>query len=237
MDERPQTGSLLPVTTVSKAVVTESSTVLPLREPLSESPEIDGRWQDSPMDVAQRTANLRQQNDSVAKCTKCEDLVCSRKRTVYGVGNVMSKIVFIGEAPGQEEDKCGEPFVGAAGQLLDKIIVAMNLKREQVYIMNAVKCRPQNNRTPTDVEIQNCQPYFIAQLELVQPQFIVCLGAVAARALLNSTQGIGKLRGRFHSYRGAKVAVTYHPSYLLRVPDAKKMTWDDMKMVMASMNK
>jgi len=140
-----------------------------------------------------------------------------------------------GEAPGAEEDRVGEPFVGPAGQLLDKILSSSGLKKPEVYIVNALKCRPPNNRTPTDSEIENCRPFFEAQLETIQPEFIVCWGAVAVRAVLGSTESIGRLRGKFHNYRGAKVLVTYHPAYLLRTPDAKKLTWEDMKMLMREM--
>jgi uracil-DNA glycosylase len=194
-----------------------------------------GVWETQSIGIAERTARFASESNAVAACTKCQSLVCSRTRTVYGDGNVSARLVFVGEGPGADEDNQGIPFVGAAGQLLNKIITAMNLKREDVYIMNAVKCRPQNNRTPTDDEVANCQPYFLTQLETIQPEFIVCLGAVASRAVLKTSEGIGRLRGRFHSFRGAKVAVTYHPAYLLRTPDAKKLTWDDMKMVMAAM--
>lgn len=140
-----------------------------------------------------------------------------------------------GEAPGADEDRIGEPFVGAAGQLLDKILVASGLKRSEVYILNALKCRPPNNRTPTETEIENCRPFFESQLEAIQPEYIVCWGAIAVRAVLGSTDSVGRLRGKFHAYRGAKVLVTYHPSYLLRTPDAKKLTWEDMKMLMMDM--
>jgi DNA polymerase len=137
-----------------------------------------------------------------------------------------------GEAPGADEDRTGEPFVGAAGQLLDKILIASSLKRDEVYIMNSLKCRPPNNRTPVDSEIDNCRPFFESQLETIQPDYIVCWGSIAVRAVLKSTESVGRLRGKFHSYRGAKVMVTYHPAYLLRNPDAKKLTWEDMKMLM-----
>lgn len=201
--------------------------------PLAE--EAAGSWNTPRLPASDRQPILDAQAQLVAACNKCSELVCSRSRTVYGVGNCNTEIVFIGEGPGFEEDRQGIPFVGPAGQLLDKIILAMKLQRSDVYIMNAVKCRPQNNRNPTDEEIANCQPFFQKQLETIQPKFIVCLGAIAARALLKTPLGIGKLRGKFYSYCGAKVAVTYHPAYLLRNPDAKKLTWDDMKMVMSAM--
>lgn len=140
-----------------------------------------------------------------------------------------------GEAPGAEEDRTGEPFVGPAGQLLDKILVATGLKRDEVYIMNTLKCRPPNNRTPTEIEVENCRPFFESQIEILQPEYIICWGSVASRALLKTTESIGRLRGRFYRYKQAKVLVTYHPSYLLRNPDAKRQTWEDMKFLMRDM--
>jgi DNA polymerase len=151
---------------------------------------------------------------------------------VFGIGPLRPKLVMVGEAPGAEEDRAGEPFVGAAGQLLDKILAASGLAREQVYIMNTLKCRPPGNRTPVDTEIENCRPFFESQLEILQPEYIICWGSIAARAVLRRNDSVGRLRGRFHSYKNAKVLVTYHPSYLLRTPDAKHQTWDDMKMLM-----
>jgi DNA polymerase len=138
----------------------------------------------------------------------------------------------IGEAPGAEEDRMGEPFVGPAGQLLDKILVATGIPRDQVYILNTLKCRPPNNRVPSESELENCREYFEAQLEILQPEYIICWGATAVRAVLGTTEPVGRLRGRFHWYKKAKVVVTYHPSYLLRAPEAKKLTWEDMKMLM-----
>ncbi len=135
-------------------------------------------------------------------------------------------------SPGAEEDKTGEPFVGPAGQLLTKIIEATTMRRENVYILNSLRCRPPMNRTPTDIEVENCRPFFEAQLEVLQPEYIVCLGAVAVRAVLRRTEPIGRLRGKFYTYGGAKVLVTYHPSYLLRNPDVKKLVWQDMQLLM-----
>jgi DNA polymerase len=178
---------------------------------------------------------LNELNQHVCNCQLCPELVRNRTKTVFGVGNILPRIVFFGEAPGADEDKTGEPFVGKAGQLLTKIIEASQLKREDVYIMNALKCRPPNNRTPTDTEIENCRLFFETQLAVLKPEFIVCLGAVAVRAVLNSKQSVGSLRGRFHQAYGARVMVTYHPSYLLRTESAKKYTWDDMKMLIAEL--
>jgi uracil-DNA glycosylase len=154
---------------------------------------------------------------------------------VFGVGYPNARLCFMGEAPGADEDRLGEPFVGRAGQLLDKIIVACKLNREEVYICNVLKCRPPGNRNPLPEEAANCRRFLDRQLELVQPQFICCLGAVAAQNLLNTQVSIGKLRGKVHAYRGAKVVCTYHPAYLLRNPAAKKDTWDDMKFLMREM--
>ncbi len=191
-----------------------------------------GRWNSPPIPIQDRQAVLDSQNTQVMACRKCEEIACRRQRTVFGVGAINARVVMFGEAPGADEDRVGEPFVGAAGQLLDKILIASGLKRAEVYIVNALKCRPPNNRTPTDAEIENCRPFFETQLETIQPEYIVCWGSVAVRAVLGSTDSVGRLRGQFHSFRGAKVLVTYHPAYLLRTPDAKKLTWEDMKMLM-----
>ncbi len=171
----------------------------------------------------------------VAQCTRCPELARTRTQTVFGVGNPNARLVFCGEAPGADEDRQGEPFVGAAGQLLNKILAACSLRREDVYILNILRCRPPGNRTPAADEAANCREYLDAQLSIIQPEFICCLGACAAQNLLDSKVSLGKLRGRFHDYRGIKVLCTYHPAYLLRNPDAKRPTWDDMKMLMAAM--
>ena len=193
---------------------------------------VPGNWNTPSLDFVARQAAFQELNEQVMACRKCEDIVCRRQRTVFGAGPTTARIVMFGEAPGADEDRTGEPFVGAAGQLLDKILIASSLKRDEVYIMNSLKCRPPNNRTPVDSEIDNCRPFFESQLETIQPDYIVCWGAIAVRAVLKSTESVGRLRGKFHSYRGAKVMVTYHPAYLLRNPDAKKLTWEDMKMLM-----
>jgi DNA polymerase len=171
----------------------------------------------------------------VVHCTLCHELATTRTQTVFGTGNPRARLCFLGEAPGADEDRLGEPFVGAAGQLLNKIIEACTLKREDVYILNVLKCRPPQNRTPLPEETANCRAYFERQLEIIRPEFICCLGAVACQALLRTTQSVGRLRGRFHDYRGIRVMVTYHPAYLLRSPDKKRDTWEDMKMLMHEM--
>jgi uracil-DNA glycosylase len=171
----------------------------------------------------------------VAACTRCAELAQTRTQTVFGVGNSNARLWFLGEAPGADEDRLGEPFVGRGGQLLTKIIEACHLKREDVYIVNMLKCRPPGNRNPLPTELTNCRGYLDRQFDLIRPEFICCLGAVAAQNLLNTTVSIGKLRGRLHEYRGAKVVCTYHPAFLLRSPGFKKETWEDMKFLMREM--
>ncbi len=197
--------------------------------PLAELPEAMAALETS------TAATLEILRDQVASCTKCHELAATRKQTVFGVGNPRARLCFLGEAPGADEDRLGEPFVGKGGQLLNKILEACGLKREDVYILNVIKCRPPGNRNPTPQEAQNCRPYLLRQLELIQPEFICCLGAVAAQNLLQTNDAIGKLRGRVHEYQGIQVVCTYHPAYLLRNPAAKKFTWDDMKLLMREM--
>ena len=167
----------------------------------------------------------------VAGCTRCS-LCKGRTRTVFGVGDPCARLMFIGEGPGYDEDRQGEPFVGRAGQLLNDIIRAMRLSREQVYIANIVKCRPPNNRNPDLQEMASCFPYLRRQIEIVAPEVICALGSVAARALLRTTSSVGALRGRFHDFEGIPLRVTYHPAYLLRSPGEKRKTWADVQTVM-----
>ncbi len=168
----------------------------------------------------------------VSVCPRCAELAATRTQTVFGVGPLDAVICFVGEAPGADEDAQGEPFVGAAGQLLNKILAACKLKREEVYICNILKCRPPGNRLPLPNEAANCREYLDRQIELVRPRSICALGACAAQNLLHTTTAIGRLRGRFHEYRGIPVLCTYHPAYLLRSPDKKKDVWQDMKLLM-----
>ena len=172
----------------------------------------------------------------VAACTRCAELARTRTQTVFGVGNPYARLVFCGEAPGADEDRLGEPFVGRAGQLLTDIIVkGMKMRREDVYILNILRCRPPGNRAPLPVEAADCREYLERQLAIIQPEFICCLGAVAAQNLLGTSTLIGQLRGRVHDYHGIKVVCTYHPAYLLRNPQAKRPVWDDIQMLMAEM--
>lgn len=177
----------------------------------------------------------------VKGCTKCA-LSATRTQTVFGQGNAGASLVFVGEAPGYEEDKQGLAFVGRAGQLLTRMIVAMGLSRDDVFICNVLKCRPPENRTPNAEEIIACSPYLQQQLLIIQPRVIVALGAPAAKTLLHTAESIGRLRGRFHDYYpsgvegvGASVPLmpTYHPAYLLRNPGEKRKAWEDLQQVMA----
>ncbi len=190
------------------------------------------RWIAPSLDDDSRKARFIELDQQIRACRLCDEICHFRHQTVFGEGPIRPTVCFMGEAPGADEDRMGVPFVGRAGQLLAKIIAAMQLRREDVYILNALKCRPPNNRTPSDHEVANCRPFVEAQLETLQPQFIVCLGAVAARSLLNVTRPIGQLRGKFYRYRGARVIITYHPSYLLRNEQAKRLVWEDMQMLM-----
>ena len=175
----------------------------------------------------------------VKTCTRCTELCSTRTQTVFGQGEPGVELCFIGEAPGADEDAQGIPFVGAAGQLLNKIIVASGFQREDVYICNILKCRPPGNRTPLANEAANCRVFLDRQLELVRPKYIVALGGCAATNLLQSTLSIGKMRGRFHDYKGIPVMVTYHPAFLLphRSPEKKREVWDDMKWLLQKMGR
>ncbi len=187
------------------------------------------------MSKEDRAAALKVLQTEVAGCTRCKVLAATRTQTVFGVGNITPRLVFMGEAPGADEDKQGIPFVGRAGQLLTKIIEACTLRRGDVYILNTLKCRPPENRNPEPDEVLNCRGFFERQIDLLQPEYICCLGGVAAKSLLNSELSIGKLRKTFHQYRGIPVLCTYHPSYLLRNPEAKRDVWEDMQLLMKRM--
>jgi len=182
----------------------------------------NGDWQNS--------KNLAELNSKIDDCTKCR-LAKGRTKFVFGVGNPKAKLMFIGEAPGRDEDLQGEPFVGRAGQLLDKILAAINFKREEVYIANMVKCRPPENRAPETDEMDTCHPYLLKQIELIKPQIICCLGRISGQYLLQTKEALGRLRGKIYDYNGIKLMVTYHPAALLRYPEYKKDTWEDMKLL------
>jgi DNA polymerase len=189
------------------------------------------------LSIEQRRQELTLLADRVKPCTRCGELAATRTQTVFGVGMIRPELCLIGEAPGADEDRLGEPFVGRAGQLLDKILQACGLRREEVYICNILKCRPPGNRTPLPNEAANCREYLDAQLALVQPRFLCALGACAAQNLLGTTVSIGRLRGQFHRYKDIPVLCTFHPSYLLRSPDKKRDAWEDFKMLMREMGR
>ncbi len=194
-----------------------------------------GAYPGQSLPVVERTDRLSDLARVVSGCTRCEVLTKCRTQTVFGEGSVTPRVVFFGEAPGADEDRAGRPFVGLAGQLLTKMIQACTFAREDVYILNTVKCRPPGNRNPEPGELQNCREFFVSQLEVLCPEYIVCLGAISSQALLASTLSIGRLRGKFHQYYESKVVATYHPAYLLRNPDAKKAAWDDLQMMLRDM--
>lgn len=176
----------------------------------------------------------------VSVCTKCPHLAASRTQTVFGVGNPNAELMFVGEAPGADEDAQGEPFVGRAGQLLTKIIETMGFARGDVYIANILKCRPDmprgsfGNRAPTPLEMQTCRPYLVEQIEIIGPKVVVALGAVAVEGLLGAKGAMRELRGKWHSYHGTPLMITYHPAYLLRnqSPSEKRKVWEDMLLVL-----
>jgi len=187
--------------------------------------------------TAQKTHKLETLNATqVRGCTKC--VLCeTRTQTVFGEGDVDAQLFFIGEGPGENEDLTGRPFVGKAGQLLNKMIAAMGLKREQVFIANIVKCRPPDNRAPAPEETEACTPYLVEQLETIRPRAIVTLGLPAARFMLDSKETMGKLRGHWHSWRGIKLMPTFHPSYVLRsyTPETRAAVWSDLQQVMSEL--
>lgn len=176
-------------------------------------------------------ASLDEHNQAICNCTECP-LGSTRTKFVYGVGNPHAKIMFVGEAPGKDEDEKGEPFVGRAGRLLDDIIKAMGLERSEVYIANILKCRPPQNRDPQPDEMHLCMPYLREQIRLIKPQFLCALGRIAAQGLLDTNTPLGKLRGSWHKFENIPLLVTYHPAALLRFQKYKRPTWEDMQFLM-----
>jgi uracil-DNA glycosylase len=213
------------------------------RQPIPEDAQVESAAADassdagalsaqSPLPVIQdkRTA-LKVIREDIGDCTRCP-LHKGRKNIVFGVGNVDADIMFVGEGPGADEDEQGEPFVGRAGQLLNNMISAMGLRREDVYIANVVKCRPPGNRTPERDECDTCIPFLMRQIEVIKPKVIVALGAVAAKNLLAVNDSMANLRGRWYDFKCARLLVTYHPAFLLRDPRQKKEAWKDLQMAM-----
>jgi DNA polymerase len=202
-----------------------------------------GQYPDTPEEVIAETkhpeasiedpvAALRVIREDLGDCTRCKLHAQGRKQIVFGVGNPTADLMFVGEGPGADEDEQGEPFVGRAGQLLNKMIEAMGLNREQVYIANVVKCRPPGNRTPERDECDTCSPFLFRQIDVIKPKAIVALGAVAAKNLLGVNDTLSNMRGHWYDYRGTQLRVTYHPAFLLRDPRQKGEAWKDLQEVM-----
>jgi uracil-DNA glycosylase family 4 len=189
----------------------------------------------APLPAAQRAAALKAIQDEIGDCTRCPLAYAGRRKIVFGDGSPTARLMFVGEGPGADEDAQGIPFVGKAGQLLNNMIAAMGLARSDVYIANIVKCRPPNNRVPEPVEANTCSQFLLRQIDVVQPEVIVALGATAAMYLLGVKQSLSSLRGHWHTCREAKLAVSYHPAFLLRDPRQKAEAWKDLQMVMAEL--
>jgi uracil-DNA glycosylase family 4 len=199
---------------------------IPPRKPFSAPPAIVAA-----VPAAERAAALQLIRDEIGDCTRCA-LHAGRNKLVFGDGDAAARLMFVGEGPGADEDAQGLPFVGRAGQLLNNMIAAMGLSREQVYIANVVKCRPPGNRTPEPEEGNTCSQFLFRQIDVVRPQVLVALGATAATYLLGARQPLAGLRGRVHAFRGTKLIITYHPAYLLRDPRQKKEAWADLQIAM-----
>jgi DNA polymerase len=196
------------------------------RKPFASPPEIGAT-----VPAADRAKFLTLIREDIGECTRCA-LHKGRNKIVFGDGSPTARLMFVGEGPGADEDAQGIPFVGKAGQLLNNMIAAMGLKREEVYIANVVKCRPPGNRTPEPDEANTCSPFLFRQIDVVRPQVLVALGATAATYLLGARQPLAGLRGRVHAFRGSQLIVTYHPAYLLRDPRQKKEAWADLQIAM-----
>lgn len=203
------------------------------------SNSVKKRNQENPQQIVCENVNKSKELEKISiqtdKCTKCQ-LSLHRTNVVAGEGNPDADLMFIGEAPGRDEDMQGKPFVGRAGKLLTRIINAMRLERNQVFIANIIKCRPPNNRNPFPDEIKACSSYLERQLQIINPKIICTLGKFSSQTLLNTEESISRLRGSFHEYKGIKVMPTYHPAYLLRNPSGKKLVWDDMQKIMEELN-
>lgn len=210
------------------ATETQEAASLP---PTGEQPTLARRATTSEEQITPEKA-LRLIREDLGDCTRCPLHKQGRKQIVFGVGNPRADIMFVGEGPGADEDQQGEPFVGRAGQLLNNMISAMGIRREDVYIANVVKCRPPGNRTPEREECDTCSPFLLRQIAVVNPKIVVALGAVAAKTLLGVNDAMVNMRGRIYDFKNTKLAVTYHPAYLLRDPRQKKEAWKDLQMVM-----
>ncbi len=216
----------LALTGDSKINSSQEEQPIPPRRPISSPPQPASQIQ-----VVDRAAGLQLIREDIGDCTRCA-LHKGRNKLVFGDGDPAARLMFVGEGPGADEDAQGLPFVGKAGQLLNNMISAMGLKREEVYIANVVKCRPPGNRTPEPDEGNTCSPFLFRQIDVVRPQVLVALGATAATYLLGQRQPLAGLRGRVHAFRGMQLIVTYHPAYLLRDPRQKKEAWADLQIAM-----
>jgi uracil-DNA glycosylase len=218
-----------------RPVAEPPATVLPPPAPARSLFDVE-EAESPPIPAEERPALLAALAAEVAVCARCPHLAATRTQTVFGVGVPTARLMFVGEAPGADEDRQGEPFVGRAGMLLtDMITKGMGLTRESVYIANVLKSRPPENRNPELDEIANCLPYLERQIEIIRPEFLCLLGRIASGSLLNTALPLSRLRGRWHRYKGIPTIVTYHPSYLLRNPADKKKAWDDLQMLMKAM--
>ena len=210
-----RTTTVASETTVSSVEVPETMPTMPVTAPTGDS-----------------RAALEALAIEIGPCTRCKLSELGRQQVVFGSGNPDADLMFVGEAPGADEDEQGVPFVGRAGQLLTKIIEAIELRREDVYIANVIKCRPPGNRNPEPDEVATCEPFLFCQIDIVRPKVIVALGTFAAHTLLKTDVPISRIRGKVHEYRGGAVLIpTFHPAYLLRSPERKRDVWDDMKLV------
>ncbi len=248
--ELPITLTRLPLVAVDTSPAVPVPSATPSHVPVSSvtpshvSPPVPTMWASPPpvpdrpsavpdaatAPAASPAVRLAQLAASVRDCRQCR-LHTGRTQVVFGSGDAQAALVFVGEAPGYEEDRAGEPFVGASGQLLTRIITAMGLTRDQVYILNVIKCRPPHNRNPQPDEIAACQPLWEAQLACLQPKILCALGTFAARTLLHTEETISQLRGRFHMRGVLQVMPTYHPAYVLRNPQARRAVWEDMQLI------
>lgn len=230
----PPKPSLTKITDNSGPLETRSfasAGLFPLDQAVNQAAEVEN------LDPQARLDLLEQLRQEVARCNRCPALAAERTQTVFGVGPIDPELCVIGEAPGFNEDKLGEPFVGEAGQLLNKMLGACGFDRSQVFICNILRCRPPGNRTPLPDEAQMCNPFLIRTVELVRPKFICLLGATATRYFLDQSTGVGVLRKRDLKWRGIPVQATYHPAYLLRYPDKKRDAWEDLQRMLARMGK
>jgi DNA polymerase len=221
-----EAGDQQPQSAAAVGVYSQEDQPIPPRKHMPAPPEVAAA-----IPAADRAAALQLIRDEIGDCTRCA-LHAGRNKLVFGDGSPTARLMFVGEGPGADEDAQGLPFVGKAGQLLNNMIAAMGLKREEVYIANVVKCRPPGNRVPEPEEGATCSPFLFRQIDVIRPQVLVALGATAATWLLGSRQPLAGLRGRVHSVRGTQLIVTYHPAYLLRDPRQKKEAWADLQIAM-----